>query len=181
MEGKIEKNRSVKFNLQVDKKLDNLAAKLGRTKRTVVIQMIDYFYCTKKDPVDINDHALRNQLSQGINRILSFIKQQEKDLLIPNFNLSSEVLKLMQVQGSESIRHTQRIHDLTILGNDMNRTLDSLNRQLDSEKIKKSVLIANAVQLVDSFLKERDAIGWSLNSAKKDELYKKLLFDIHKL
>lgn len=181
MERKIEKNRSVKFSLQVDKKLDNLARKLGRTKRTVVIQMIDYFYSTKKDPMDINDHALRNQLSQGINRILSFIKQQEKDLLLPSFNLSSEVLKLTQVQVSESSQHTQAIHDLTILGKDMNRTLDTLNQQLNSEKIKRSVLITNAVNLVDSFLKERDAIGWSLNSIKKDELYKKLISDIHKL
>ncbi|MFZ4263773.1 BfmA/BtgA family mobilization protein [Sphingobacterium sp. HJSM2_6] len=181
MERKIEKNRSVKFSLQVDQKLDNLARKLGRTKRMVVMQMIDYFYGTKKDPIDINDHALRNQLSQGINRILSFIKQQEKDLLLPSFNLSSEVLKLLQVQFSESIHHNQAIHALTILVKDMNRTLDSLNRQLDSEKIKKSVLITNAVQLVDSFLKERDALGWSLNSVKKNELYKKLIADIHKL
>lgn len=75
MEGKIEKNRSVKFNLQVDTKLDNLTRKLGRTKRTLVIQMIEYIYSTKKDPIDINDHALRNQQSQGINRILPFIKQ----------------------------------------------------------------------------------------------------------
>ncbi|NGM74266.1 BfmA/BtgA family mobilization protein [Sphingobacterium sp. SGL-16] len=181
MDGKIEKNRSVKFSLQVDKKLDNLARKLGRTKRTAVIQMIDYFYNTKKDPMDINDHALRNQLSQGINRILSFIKQQEKDLLLPSFNLSSEVLKLLQVQFSESIQHKQAIHALTILVKDMNRTLDSLNRQLDSEKIKKSVLIANAIKLVDNFLKDRDAIGWSMSSAKKEELYKKLISDLHKL
>ncbi|WP_156307941.1 BfmA/BtgA family mobilization protein [Sphingobacterium endophyticum] len=181
MEGKIEKNRSVKFSLQVDTKLDNLARKLGRTKRALVIQMIDYFFSTKKDPADINDHALRNQLSQGINRILSFIKQQEKDLLVPNFNLSSEVMKLLHNQVCESAQHSQALHDLSILLKGMNRTLDSLNRQLDSEKIKKSVLITNAVNLVSSFLKERDAIGWSLNSAKKDELYKKLISDIYKL
>lgn len=181
MEGKIEKNRSVKFSLQVDKKLDNLARKLGRTKRTVVIQMIDYFYSTKKDPVDINDHALRNQLSQGINRILSFIKQQEKDLLLPNFNLSCEVLKLMQVQDSESFQHTQVFKELTILVKDMHQAVSSVKRQLDSEKIKKSVLIANAIKLVDNFLKDRDAIGWSMSSAKKEELYKKLISDLHKL
>lgn len=181
MDGKIEKNRSVRFSLHVDSKLDNLARKLGRTKRTLVIQMIDYFYSTKKDPIDINDHALRNHLSQGINRILSFIKQQEKDLLVPNFNLSGELLKLLHIQVSESTQHSQALHDLSILLKGMNRTMDSLNRQLDSEKIKKTVLITNAVQLVDNFLKDRDAIGWSLNSAKKDELYKKLLYDIHKL
>ena len=181
MEGKIEKNRSVKFNLQVDKKLDNLARKLGRTKRTIVIQMIDYFYSTKKDPLDINDHALRNQLSQGINRILSFIKQQEKDLLLPNFNLSCEVLKLMQVQDSESFQHIQVFKELTILVKDMHQSVDSVKRQLDSEKIKKSVLTANTIKLVENFLKERDAIGWSLNSVKKDELYKKLISELNKL
>lgn len=181
MDGKIEKNRSVKFSLQVDKKLDNLARKLGRTKRTIVIQMIDYFYSTKKDPMDINDHALRNQLSLGINRILSFIKQQEKDLLVPSFNLSSEVLKLLHNQVTESAQHSQAFHEVSTLLKGMNRTMDSLNRQLDSEKIKKSVLITNAVQLVENFLKDRDAIGWSMSSAKKDELYKKLISDLHKL
>lgn len=181
MDGKIEKNRSVKFSLQVDTKLDNLARKLGRTKRSLVLQMIEYFYSTKKDPIDINDHALRNQLSQGVNRILSFIKQQEKDLLVPSYNLSSEVLKLLHDQISESSQNTQAFNDLNILVKDMYQAMGSLNRQLDSEKIKKSVLITNVVQLVDRFLKERDAIGWSLNSAKKDELYKKLISDIHKL
>ena len=181
MEGMIEKNRSVKFSLQVDKKLDKLARKLGRTKRTIVIQMIDYFYSTKKDPVDINDHVLRNQLSQGIIRILSFIKQQEKDLLLPSFNLSSEVLKLLQVQVSESSQNIQVFKELTILVKDMHQEVSSVKRQLDSEKIKKSVLIANTIKLVDNFLKERDAIGWSLSSAKKDELYKKLISDIQKL
>ncbi|WP_312696003.1 BfmA/BtgA family mobilization protein [Sphingobacterium mizutaii] len=57
MDGKVDKNMSLKFSLQVDTKFDNLARKLGRTKRTLVIHMIDYFNSTKKDPIDRNSHV----------------------------------------------------------------------------------------------------------------------------
>jgi len=72
---------------------------------------------------------------------------------------------LLQAQACETSQYNQALNGLTILLKDMNRNMNSLIRQLDSEKIKKSLLITNAVNLVDGFLKERDAIGWSLNSA----------------
>jgi hypothetical protein len=47
--------RSVRYPLLVDQKFEKLALKLGRTKRQLFIQMVDYFYKSKKDPVDLND------------------------------------------------------------------------------------------------------------------------------
>ena len=83
MDVKIDKNRSVKFSLQEDTKLDNLARKLGRTKRTLVIQMIDYFNCTKKDPIDHNLHV--NGLSS--TDIIRWILQVEEQGIICNDDL----------------------------------------------------------------------------------------------
>jgi hypothetical protein len=42
--------RSVRYPLLVDQKFEKIALKLGRTKRQVFIQMVDYFYKSKKDP-----------------------------------------------------------------------------------------------------------------------------------
>jgi hypothetical protein len=41
--------RSVRYPLLVDQKFEKLALKLGRTKRQLFIQMVDYFYKCKKD------------------------------------------------------------------------------------------------------------------------------------
>jgi len=176
-----EKNRSVKFSVQVDSKLEIISRKFGRTKRTLVMQMIEYFHSTKKDPIDINDHMLRNQLGQGINRILAFIKQEEKDLLMPTYNLLEEVFRNVNQHQHEVSVRLQSINELPIAIKDMHRTLNKLSQEIASMKSNKAILISNIVHLFDRFLKERDAIGWSLNSVKKDELYKKLLSDIQKL
>ena len=36
--------RSVRYPLSTDQKFEKIALKLGRTKRQVFIQMVDYFY-----------------------------------------------------------------------------------------------------------------------------------------
>jgi hypothetical protein len=47
--------RSVRYPVTVDQKFEKIALKLGKTKRQVFIQMVDYFYKSKKDPLDQND------------------------------------------------------------------------------------------------------------------------------
>jgi len=49
--------------------------KLGRPKKLVVIQMVNYFYGTKKDPIDFNDELLKKELVNGVSRIISFFKK----------------------------------------------------------------------------------------------------------
>src|SRR3546814_20707735 len=44
-----------------------------------------------KDPADLNDEVLKKELSSGIHRIISFIRQQENELLVPIY---SEVQEL---------------------------------------------------------------------------------------
>ncbi|WP_152542475.1 BfmA/BtgA family mobilization protein [Pedobacter sp. V48] len=75
--------RSIKYSEAEGLKLDKLSLKLGRSKRQVFLQMIDYFYRTKKDPLDINDDLLKTTLLKQHKEYIGFIKVQEADLLIP--------------------------------------------------------------------------------------------------
>ncbi len=79
-----ENTRSVRFPVEVDGRLSLLSRKLGRSKRQLVMEMVDYFYRSKKDPADLNDEVLKKELSSGVSRILSFIRKQETDLLVPS-------------------------------------------------------------------------------------------------
>ncbi|WP_317132938.1 BfmA/BtgA family mobilization protein, partial [Arcticibacter tournemirensis] len=78
-----DNNRSVKFSLEVDRKFEKVSGRLGRNKRTLFIQMVDYFYHTKKDPHDLNDEALKTSIIKGNQHLTGFIKTQEQSLLIP--------------------------------------------------------------------------------------------------
>ncbi len=76
-------NKSVRFGGDTDLKFSKLSEKLGRSKQELFSQMVDYFYKSQKDPGDLNDELLKKELGQGINRIISFIKTQEKEALTP--------------------------------------------------------------------------------------------------
>jgi hypothetical protein len=56
--------KSVRYPEVTDQKFEKIALKLGRTKRQVFIQMVDYFYKSKKDPMDLNDELLKNTLAE---------------------------------------------------------------------------------------------------------------------
>ncbi|MCF2491697.1 BfmA/BtgA family mobilization protein [Dyadobacter sp. CY347] len=76
-------NKSVRFTETTDEKFGKIAEKLGRSKQDLLAEMVDYFYKSKKDPSDLSDELLKKELGQGINRIISFVKVQEKDILAP--------------------------------------------------------------------------------------------------
>ena len=93
-------NKSVRFGGDTDLKFSKLSEKLGRSKQELFGQMVDYFYKSQKDPGDLNDEMLKKELGQGINRIISFIKTQEKEALTPIMadgrQLQRELTKLME-------------------------------------------------------------------------------------
>lgn len=78
-----ESLRSIKYSEAEATKLEKLALKLGRPKRQVFLQMVEYFYRTKKDPLDINDDMLRATITRQYKDYVGFIKTQENELLIP--------------------------------------------------------------------------------------------------
>jgi hypothetical protein len=75
--------RTIKDNPQTASKLDKIALKLGRSNRQVFAQMVDYFYRSKKDPLDINDDLLKNTLLKQNKDYIGFIKTQENDYRYP--------------------------------------------------------------------------------------------------
>lgn len=90
-------NKSVRFTDATDDKFGKVAEKLGRSKQDLLADMVDYFYKSKKDPADLSDELLKKELGQGINRIISFIKVQEKDILAPM--LAEQKIQMEQIQG----------------------------------------------------------------------------------
>lgn len=93
-------NKSVRFTDATDEKFGKIAEKLGRSKQDLLAEMVDYFYKSKKDPADLSDEILKKELGQGINRIISFIKVQEKDILAPM--LAEQKIQMEQIQGLDT-------------------------------------------------------------------------------
>jgi hypothetical protein len=75
--------KSVRFTEETNLTFTGLAQKLGRDKRVVFRQMVEYFHRAKKDPADINDEALKNTLVKNHDTYIRFIRAQEEKILIP--------------------------------------------------------------------------------------------------
>lgn len=60
-----ENARYSRFPMEVGCRLEHISRKLGRTKRLLVMQMVDYFYRSKKDPAELNDEVLKKVLSSS--------------------------------------------------------------------------------------------------------------------
>lgn len=176
--GRIDPNsKSVRYPQEVDDRLSLLARKLGRTKRELVIQMVDYFYKSKKDPADLNDEMLKKELSSGISRILSFIRKQESDLLVPIYSMTSELSTLAKLQG----KATKAIAEAQLKGNADVRESVSHLKLLDSDLKRLIVALAEKDKLKSGFRKilehyiaQRETLGWPVSAAKKEELAKQV-------
>ena len=134
-------NKSVRFGGDTDLKFSKLSEKLGRSKQELFGQMVDYFYKSKKDPGDLNDELLKKELGQGINRIISFIKTQEKEALTPMMADGRELQRslsflIKQFDGFFNVDAENYIHGFYLKSQreraSENATL--LNRQQDLEK-----------------------------------------------
>jgi hypothetical protein len=100
----VKASKSVRFDSDTDLKFSKLSEKLGRSKQELFGQMVDYFYKSKKDPVDLNDELLKKELGQGINRIIAFIKTQEKEALSP---MLADLAQLQRTLTRLNAQHEQ--------------------------------------------------------------------------
>ena len=73
--------------LSVDKptadELSRLAKSYGLTKKALIVAMINYFKATKADPRDPKADNPTDAIKALDRRLISFIKQQEKEQLRP--------------------------------------------------------------------------------------------------
>lgn len=171
---KTSPEKSIRFPLSVHQKLQKLALKHGRSQIQLFMQMVDYFYSTKKDPLDINDDVLKNALVDNHKTYIKFIRAQEQTLLIPIKTdvdrmiesqkkvlncFSEQVLKanetLLKRQEEQTIKFTETDKSIKIIA----------ERSEIKEKLKQKFLY-----ILNSYIKARDQFGMMTSAKEKDEL-----------
>lgn len=148
--------KSIRFPLGTHDKLVKLCEKLGKNQVELFVAMVDYFYCTKKDPADINDELLKNTLAKNHQTYIRFIRSQEDNLLIP----VKESVDKMIVNQREIVRYFNE----QVLNANKTQTaqLEAISQALDSkEKLKiKFLYILNyySKTVITILPKDREAL-----------------------
>ena len=166
--------RSVRYPVVVDQKFEKIALKLGRTKRQVFIQMVDYFYKSKKDPIDLNDDLLKNTLLKNHQQYIGFIKTQENMLLVPMKTLMEKIgesqLQIIDRFNTEVLTHNADVltnqHDLAAMMGEIARLMDAI---LQSQK-SKEMLKAQFISILEAYIKAREAFTMMTAAREKEEL-----------
>ena len=179
-----ENTRSVRFPVEVDGRLTLLSRKLGRTKRKLVMEMVDYFYRSKKDPADLNDEVLKKELSSGVNRILSFIRKQETDLLLPLYSMLDE-LGAVNKQQSGLIDlisdEQQKSSEFLKMNTEYLGSLDKVLKKIFLGITQRQELKDGFRKILEHYIAQRETLGWSVSAAKKEELAKQVREALDKL
>jgi len=166
--------RSVRFSVAVDEKFEKVARKLGRTKRLLFLQMVEYFYRSKKDPADVSDELLKNALLKNHNQYISFIRAQENMILLP---IKAEVVRMSRSQRDIIERFNNDIlkHNASLLDRQQAQTsaiiqMGKLLEELIGRSKKADVLKSQALLLVEDYAAARDALGTRASAREKSEL-----------
>ena len=166
--------RSVRYPIVVDQKFEKIALKLGRTKRRVFIQMVDYFYKSKKDPMDLNDELLKNTLLKNHQQYIGFIKTQENMLLVPMKiwmdKIGESQLQIIDRFNTEVLTHNADVltnqHDLAAMMGEIARLMDAI---LQSQK-SKEMLKLQFMSILEAYIKAREAFTMMTAAREKEEL-----------
>lgn len=171
---------TIKFDRQTAVKMDRIALKLGRPKRLVFAQMVDYFHRSKKDPLDVNDELLKNTLLKQHKDYIGFIRTQENDLLIP---IKREVDRMTRSQKNiVDFFNGQQKHNKAVLEVDRDM-LDGQKRLTDIIKlaigsldgISESLATKESLKeqfrnILENYIRTRDSFGMMTSAKEKDEL-----------
>jgi hypothetical protein len=166
--------KSVRYPELTDQKFEKIALKLGRTKRQVFIQMVDYFYKSKKDPMDLNDELLKNTLLKNHQQYIGFIKTQENMLLVP---IKTSVDRIMESQrqvverfNTEVLTHNVDVlknqHALASMSGEIAMLMDAI---LQSQK-SKEMLKAQFMSILETYIKSRESFTMMTSGREKEEL-----------
>jgi len=148
--------------------------KSGLTKLAFFIHMVDYFYKSKKDPRDLNDEMLKNAINKKTDNIISFIKTQEQDLLIP---LKKNADRVITIQGSlidHFNKHIIRFND------EQRATYQTQTKQIakiveylqsiDRLQYDKTALKEKFSFILETYIKGREQMGMMTKQVEKDTL-----------
>jgi hypothetical protein len=168
----IETN-SICYPKETDDKMQKLSKNLRRSKKELFCQMMDYFYRSKKDPADSGDEMLKRELSSGINRIVSFNRQQEKDFLLPLFsdtsNLKTASSRQMEILEGIARHLLGESEKTTVLTNRSDQVINGIKHLISKQK-EKELLKEQFRQLFDYYIAQREEMGLSTAGTKKEEL-----------
>ncbi|WP_131539780.1 BfmA/BtgA family mobilization protein [Pedobacter nototheniae] len=181
---KRETLRTIKYDSQIATKMEKVALKLGRPNRLIFAQMVEYFYRSKKDPLDINDELLKNTLLKSHKDYIGFIKTQESDLLIPikrevdrMIRNQKDIVNFFNDQGknTKSLRSEQK-EVLTGQQNFDRKLSDivSIMTGISATLSKKEHLKKQFHFIFSSYIKSRDAFGMMTPAKEKEELIQKI-------
>ncbi|WP_316753874.1 BfmA/BtgA family mobilization protein [Pedobacter gandavensis] len=176
--------RTVKFPEAVALKFDKIALKLGRSKRKLFTQMVDYFFRSKKDPSDLNDEFLKTTLLKSHKDYIGFIRTQENELLIPiKTDVTRMVVKLGEIVdcfNAQVIRHNDKLmaKQLVLLDNQdvqvrkFSQT-DELMKLVLNKLETKDQLKRKFLHILDAYIKARNSFSITTAGKEKDELIQK--------
>lgn len=177
--------KTIRFPLQTDEKIKKIALKLGRTKVDTFIQMVDYFYASKKDPKDISDELLKNTLLKNHKDYIGFIKTQESELLIPIKRDADRMIKGLQLivahftkdilaQNSKTLEHHEQ---QKIAGEENRKLMIRINQNLSTKENLKSQFI----YIFNNYVTARDAFSMMTSTKEKSDLLQKTISTINLL
>ncbi len=170
---KERETNSIRYPKETDDKMQKLSKSLRRSKKELFCQMVDYFYRSKKDPADPGDEMLKRELSSGISRIVSFIRQQEKDFLLPLLSDTANLKSIFsrQMEMLEGIgRHLLAESEKNAVLNSRSQQLINGIKHLISKQKEREILKDQFSQLLDYYITQREEMGWGKAAAKKEEL-----------
>lgn len=163
MSGKESNTKTLRFSDEVDEKLNKVARRAGRGKQQFFEQMVDYFYRTRKDPLDTNDEFLKSTITKNHQNLTGFIKAQERELLIPMRAEIDRMIgsqkKILDCFNTQILEHNQQ----------SDRQQSDLLKQISQMMQSKEVLKAKFAFILDSYAKAREQAGIK----DKEELLKK--------
>lgn len=165
--------KSLRFSVETDIKLGNLAIKYGYSKFQFFNQMVEYFHKTRKDPADVTDELLKRTLSRNHDAYTSFIKTQEKILLIP-IHQSVERMIRNQEQIVKYFNEQVLGANKELLKYQQNQTAkikqtdDVLKLVYESLQTRKK-LKAHFITIFEDYVKNREQMG-AFKTREKEEL-----------
>jgi hypothetical protein len=171
---KDENVKTIRFPVGTDDKLQKLADKSGLTKLAFFLHMVDYFYKSKKDPRDLNDEMLKNAINKKTDNIISFIKTQEQDLLIPLKKNSDKVITVLGGLIDHFNKNVIKFNDeqkavYQTQTNQIAKIVEYLQR-MDRLQYDKTALKERFSIILETYIKGREQIGIMSKQTEKDNL-----------
>ena len=165
--------RTVKFSKATDVKFSKISHALGRSRRELFIQMVDYFYKNKKDPADYNDDLLKATMVRSHKTYVGFIKNQEDLLLVPMKQAMDKMIAnqkdIVRFFNEQVIGANKGIlkHQLQQMGK-FDAT-DQLMKLLYEQMETRTKLKIKLLQILNGYIKAREELG-SFKAKEKEEL-----------